>query len=535
MYRRFLNQLANLRVPTDGRTWFFVAYDQLNQDFAPWRDLPPASLGFVFCETQWKPRQRAYHKQKLALLLSNQRHFALEQAERGVAVHYVMGDDTYAALLRGAIADVGPLRMMEAAERELRVEVAPLVDEGLLRLVPHDGWLTTKDQFVDTMNGKVPWRMDAFYRGVRQDTGILMTPSGKPVGGQWSFDHENRKPWKGTPAAPTPLTFEVDAITQEVCDGIEQYYAHHPGTLQPDRIPATLDDAKRQWAWAQEACMTHFGTYEDAMNQAEPFLFHTRISGLMNLHRLLPRTVLADALALDIPLNSKEGFVRQILGWREYCRHVHRATDGFRDLPPALGWTADNAGDSPSFLGAHRDLPPVFWGEKSGLNCLDHAVGEVWEHAYSHHINRLMILSNWATLLDISPRALTDWFWVGFEDAYDWVVEPNVLGMGTFAVGTLMVTKPYVSGSAYVNKMSDYCRSCQFNPKTTCPMTGLYWQFINRHREVLRTNPRMRMMLSMANKRSEAQKEADHALFEAVWARLTTGETIDVHLFELAG
>ena len=281
--------------------------------------------------------------------------------------------------------------------------------------------------------------------------------------------------------------------------------------------------------------MTHFGTYEDAMNQNEPFLFHTRISGLMNLHRLLPRAILEDALALDIPLNSKEGFVRQILGWREYCRHVHRATDGFRDLPPELSLASTDRADAPSFLGADRPLPEVFWGKSSGLNCLDHAVSEVWEHAYSHHINRLMILSNWATLLDVSPRELTDWFWVGFEDAYDWVVEPNVLGMGTFAVGTLMVTKPYVSGSAYVKKMSDYCSSCRFNPKTTCPMTGLYWQFINRHRDVLKSNPRMRMMMAMAQKRSAAQQAADAALFEDIWARLKSGQRVDIELEKVGG
>ena len=231
MHRIFKAHLDALHVPSEGRRWFFVPYDQLNQDFGPWRTMPPHEIGFVFCESQWKPKQRPYHKQKLALLLSNQRHFALEQAKRGVAVRYLMGESSYCEQLKETVEEHGPLEMMEAAEREaIRDNLLPLVTSGALSVLPHEGWLTTKNDFVTAMKGKLPWRMDAFYRQVRQETGVLMDPLGKPVGGQWSFDHDNRKPWKGTPAAPAPLTFEVDAITQEVCQGIERYYGHHPGT-----------------------------------------------------------------------------------------------------------------------------------------------------------------------------------------------------------------------------------------------------------------------------------------------------------------
>ena len=234
---------------------------------------------------------------------------------------------------------------------------------------------------------------------------------------------------------------------------------------------------------------------------------------------------------MDVPLNSKEGFIRQVLGWREFMHHVHVQTEGFRKLPaPYDGMPELNSGDdipSPSALGATRSLPPAFWGQRpSGFACLDNAIAEVWEDAYSHHINRLMILSNWATLLDVSPRELTDWFWVGFEDAFEWVVEPNVLGMGTFALSDLMVTKPYVSGSGYVSKMSDYCQGCAFNPKKDCPMTPLYWQFLQRHSLTLSKNPRLRVVMGSLRRRSDEKKQRDARLFDAVSKLLKESETV---------
>jgi deoxyribodipyrimidine photolyase-related protein len=243
-------------------------------------------------------------------------------------------------------------------------------------------------------------------------------------------------------------------------------------------------------------------------------LFHTRISGLVNLHRLLPRRILSDVLDSDIGLASKEGFVRQLLGWREFVRHVHEATDGFRETER-------------NFLGVDRVLPPAFWGEvSSGLACLDHVVEDVWEEAYSHHIPRLMVLSNIATLLDTDPRALTDWFWAAYADAYEWVVEPNVLAMGTFATGPVMTTKPYISGAGYIHRMSDYCEACQFHPKKNCPITRLYWAFLARHADRLAGNPRMRPIFASLRKRDEKKKACDADVFEAVTRLLTEGRPV---------
>jgi deoxyribodipyrimidine photolyase-related protein len=528
---KFIDQLASsqkaIGKPTS-RKWQYVPYEQLNDALGLLGKLPPEAVGIVLCETTWKPSLRPYHKQKLLLLLTSQRHFALEQARRGVAVRYLTGSRPYNEMLGGVIAELGPLVMCRPAERELREVLAPLVTAGDLVEESHDGWLTQPDDFKDAFRGKATWRMDSFYRLVRKRYGVLLDAKGGPVGGKWSHDADNRKPWRGEPAAPTPPQFEVDSITNEVCALVRSKFASHPGEMKPQRIPATIEQVEHYWDWVMKSCLHHFGPYEDAMSTQSRQLFHTRVSSLLNLNRLLPRRVLSDVLAMDLPINSQEGLVRQVLGWREYVRHVHEVTDGFRDFtqtPPAFRETKPPVQSSDQTETAKK-LPAAFWGKESGLFCLDHVVSEVLEDAHTHHINRLMILSNWATLLDADPRALTDWFWVCFDDAYDWVVEPNVLGMGTAALGTLMVTKPYVSGSAYVNKMSDYCGECAFEPKRNCPMTHLYWAFLERSRSELKSNPRLRIVMSALSKRQAEKKTLDASVFETVSRTMESGGTL---------
>ena len=520
MSSEFLRRLRASRVDECGRRWAFVPYDQLSDRLGLLAELPANQVGIVMVETSWKPRQRRYHKQKLALLLASQRHFALEQARRGVAVRYVFGDEDYAAILRPITAEMGPLDLMVPAERELRVSLNAMVSEGLLRLRPHDGWMTQPVDFMDAMKGKRQWRMDTFYRHIRKRYGWLLDRDGKPAGGKWSHDAANREQWRGDPPAPEPLRFSVDPVTAEVVELVQRRFGDHPGCLCAEQLPARLEDVEAVWDWTMQHCMTHFGPYEDAMSSASVQLFHGRLSGLMNLYRLLPARVVEDVMAMEIPINSKEGFVRQVVGWREFVRHVHRETDGFRTVPEALDGAVPRS--SPP-LDASRPLPPVFWTGQSGLGCLDHVVSEVWAEGYSHHINRLMVLANWATLLGVDAEAVSDWFWVAFEDAYDWVVEPNVLGMGTYAVGDLMVTKPYVSGSAYVNKMSDYCKSCAFDPKSTCPMTSLYWNFLSKNEAVLSGNPRMRIVMSALRKRAPERRVRDRELSGRVMEMLDDG------------
>ncbi len=558
----FSRELSKINPDPSGRRWVFVPYDQLSERIGPLARTPGRDLGIVLVESRWKGRRRSYHKQKLALVLANLRHFALEQARRGVAVRHVAGEGSFGELLEPLTRELGPLVCMEPAERELRMDLAPLVTQGLLDVVPHEGWLTTEEDFREGAGRAPPWRMDAFYRRVRKRTGILMDGS-SPVGGKYSFDAENRERWDGDPPAAQEPTFPLDPIKEEVLELVRTSFVAHPGTLRPHHLPATAEDAAAMWSWARSECLPTFGPFEDAMSTRSRTLFHTRISALLNLHRLLPRDVLEDAVALETPLAGKEGFIRQVLGWREFVRHLHRTTDGFRELPegygaeaepegrqptvdvravvddgdgepaaarsPSRSWSGPQ-GASPSFLGAANPLPEAWWGRPSGMNCLDEVVEGVWEEAYGHHITRLMVLSNLATLLDVSPRELTDWFWVAYSDAYDWVVEPNVLGMGTFASGPLMTTKPYVSGTPYIRKMSDYCQACPLDPERTCPWSDLYWAFLARHEDRLDGVRRMSLPLSSLRRRSKEKRGADARVFREVSRALGRGDRITPEL-----
>ena len=551
---RFRRELQRRQPKTVGeRRWLFVPYDQLGDGIGPLAREDPRELGIVLIENPWKAARRPYLKAKLALVISNLRWFALEQAERGVAVRHVVANGPYRTVLEPLAAELGPLRVMEPAERELRVDLAPLVESRALEIIPHEGWLTTPQQFHDSHPQGPPWLLDRFYRHVREETGVLMHSMG-PIGGRFSFDEQNRESWHGDPPAPTPPVFPLDPIKEEVAELVLSRYAPHPGALRMEAIPATRADADALWEWARGECLPWFGPYQDAMSTRSANLFHTRASALLNLHRLLPRRVLDEVLALDIPLNSKEGFVRQLLGWREFVRHVHRETDGFRSVP---GWeaqpaTAPTPGDAgfgryrgerwstqepvsldgtdggfaDDLLGGEAPLPPAFWGELSGLNCLDNVVRDLWREGVGHHITRLMVLANLARLLDISPRELTDWFWVAYWDAYDWVVEPNVLGISVYATGDLMATKPYISGAAYIHRMSNFCEGCRFDPRLDCPFTSLYWGFLARHAEVLKDNPRLQKPLAALERRSAAKQRRDREVFRRVRDVLAEGREL---------
>lgn len=568
--KHFLSSLRDRSSDPAGRSWIYASYDQLTARVGPLATADASELGLVLVENRWKAARRPYHRMKLAFVLANQRAFALEQAERGVAVRYVFADAPYRDALAPSIDELGPLRLMRPAERELRIDLAALAQSGKLEIVPHEGWLTDREAFDASQGDGPPWRMDAFYRHVRRSTGILMDDDGKPVGGKFSFDAENREPWSGEPTAPEPPTFDTDdPLKTEVAELIETAFAHHPGEVDLASLPTTDDDARRVWRFALEECLPQFGPYEDAMSTQSSTLFHTRVSPLVNLSRLLPADLVADVRdADDLPLASREGFIRQMLGWREFVRHVHEATDGFRsiagdDTPRHRGpgdggfatWSgtswadtvrdadATDAGDvaapagsdgaaddlaAPAHLDANTPLPAAFWGQPSGLACLDHVVEDVWRDAWGHHITRLMILGNIATLLGVSARELTDWFWVAYADAYDWVVEPNVIGMATFAAGDVMTTKPYVSGANYIHKMSDYCANCRFHPKKTCPLTPMYWSFLARHRDRLDGNPRLRVVLASLRKRSDTKRDHDQRTYEHVRDTLGRGDTLTV-------
>jgi deoxyribodipyrimidine photolyase-related protein len=541
------------------RRWLILP-DQLDRD--AWRQRLSAGAGApgaVLVESREWLSRRPYHRQRVALVLLNVRAFAAELESDGVAVRVLRMARPMVDALREDVAAHGPLDVLEPAEREMRAELSPMIGSGQLRVHPDPRWLTRDSDFA-AARGREGWRMDAFYRAVRRRTGLLME-DGEPVGGKLSFDVDNRARWDGIPAAPEPPRFARTPLREEVEREVASSFAAHPGRLDVEALPATHDDARTLWAWGVRACLPHFGPFEDAMSERSRGLFHTRISPVLNIGRIAPATLVADACASGAPIQSVEGFVRQVIGWREFVRHVHRATDGFRAPPggtvpvrAAPGdagyarwagrpWTPAgeappgvDGGAAPSHFGERRTpLPPAFWGTPSGLRCLDHAVASVWDEGWSHHITRLMVLGNLATLLDVDARELADWFWVAYMDAWDWVVEPNVLGMATYAAGGVMTTKPYVAGSAYIERMSDHCDACAFTPGGTCPITRLYWAFLSRNEETLRANPRLKLVMGSLRRRSAEERARDHEAFVHVRDVLVRGERLQPAASERPG
>lgn len=532
--------------------------DQLTCAVGPLAHITPGTHEVMLVESREWLSRRPYHVQRVALILIHMRAFAAELAADGHRVRLLRGDAPMVDLLReeGAGAPGVPMIAMEPAEREMRAELAPLVMEGALRWVPNEMFLTTREEFLASAGR--PWKMESFYRAVRKRTGILMDADGAPLGGKLSFDADNRKPWKGSPAAPAPPRFESPSeplsreIRADVRDDIAQRFSHHPGTLDLEAIPVTRHEVAAFWSWSKAECLPHFGPWEDAMSTRSRGLFHTRVSPLLNVGRVLARTLVEDALALDLPLQCAEGFVRQVIGWREFVRHVHAETDGFRtgdfarDGDPSVApgdagyarwagkpWNTHarapvgvDGGGRPAAFGQRTPLPPAYWGAVSGMRCLDSVVADVWAESWSHHITRLMVLGNIATLLDVDARELADWFWVAYADAWDWVVEPNVLGMATYTAGGVMTTKPYVAGAAYVDSMGDSCAACAFSPRSTCPLTRLYWAFLARHEPSLRGNHRMGVVLGAVRKRAEAERARDAATFVHVRDVLVGGRRV---------
>lgn len=482
----------------------------------------------MMMESRAKGTRRPYHKKKLTLVLSAMRHFALEQAERGCRVAYGSSATSFADGLMELQQrwQWEELIVNRPAERELRIELRRGKEQGLrVRAVQDTAWLSSSEDFKTVFgpfdrekntNGKRQYLMDNFYRAMRRKTGLLMK-CGKPIGGKWSYDAENRRAYRNEVPVPERPSYPPDEITREVMELIEQRHPEHFGTTQGFQLPVTRQDAETMWTFALERLLAHFGPWEDAMSSEHRDMFHSLTSPLVNLTLLRPRDLVeqvAEAFANGaIPLASAEGFIRQLLGWREFMHHVHEATDGYRLLDPRAAERDAFAGADISFLDAHRPLPPVYWGTRSGMFCMDTVVAGVVEDGWSHHITRLMVLSNLATLCGFSPRELTDWFWFAYVDAYDWVVEPNVLGMSTFGDGGVTATKPYVSGAAYINRMSDFCGKCRLDPKKTlgpgsCPFTALYWSFLEQHEDKLRHLQRMRMPLNTMRVRDEAGRAA---------------------------
>jgi deoxyribodipyrimidine photolyase-related protein len=356
-----------------------------------------------------------------------------------------------------------------------------------VEIVEDDRFVCSHAEFDAWADDRRQLRMEFFYREMRRKTGLMMDGD-KPEGGQWNYDSENRKPAQNDLLMPRPIAFRPDDITREVIDMVAERFADHPGSLDRFEFAVTQDEAMREQRQFLKHALAGFGTYQDAMLTGEPYLWHAVLSPYLNAGLLDPldlcRKVEVEYRAGRAPLNSAEGFIRQIIGWREYVRGIY-----WREGP-------DYA--QRNFLNAKRALPAFYWTGETDMHCLSQAIGQTLERAYAHHIQRLMITGNFALLIGADPHPVHEWYLEVYADAYEWVELPNTLGMSQFGDGGLLGSKPYASSGAYIDRMSDYCRSCRYDVKQrvgddACPFNALYWDFLARNRGKLGDNRRLAM------------------------------------------
>ncbi len=416
--------------------------------------------------------------------------------------------DTFAEALRESLALLKPQRvvMVDPGEWSVREEIRAAVEAAGLPLETREDthFLCSHDQFAAHAKGRKQLRMELFYREMRRRHDVLMD-DGKPVGGAWNFDSANRKSFgkSGPPPHKAPRTFPPDEITRGVIAMVNARFAKHPGDLAEFDWPVTATDA----AAALKDFITHrlakFGDWEDAMWIEEPWLFHSRLSAAMNLKLLNPRRVIAAAEKAyrdgGAPLAAVEGFIRQILGWREYVRGIY-----WRFMP---GYVEMNA------LGADQSLPKCYWTGDTEMACLRDAIGQTLRLGYAHHIQRLMVTGLYALMLGVRPREVHEWYLAVYVDAVEWVELPNTLGMSQHGDAGLMASKPYIATGKYIQRMSNYCAGCPFDPAEAtgpkaCPFTTLYWDFLLRHEPMLRKNQRMAMQVRNLARLDDARREA---------------------------
>ena len=493
--------------------------DQLTPSLASLRGADRASSVILMAEVMDEARYVPHHKQKLALVFAAMRHFAHQLRTEGWQVDYrrLDGPDTPnsldAEIARAAARhNVTHIRMTEAGEHRVRALEAAIPGATI---VEDDRFLVPLRAFTTWRGSRRRLRLEDFYRWQRRETGILMEGD-EPAGGRWNFDSENRKPLPRGLVPPAPPAFAPDSITRQVIAMVEARFPANFGTLDRFQWPVTRAEALVALADFVRQRLPLFGDYQDALAHGEESLFHSLLAPALNLGLLTAREVVDAALeahaAGAAPLNAVEGFVRQILGWREYVRCIY--------LAEGPAYLQSNA------LGATRPLPAIYWNGDSGMACFDSAFTQTRDRAYAHHIQRLMVLGNFALLAGVDPFELHRWFLVVYADAYEWVEAPNVIGMSQWADGGLLGSKPYAASGAYIHRQGDHCRHCRFDVQRktgdeACPFNRLYWDFIARNEPHLAANQRMWRTLDSWRRFSPARQaeiRADAAQFLETFA-----------------
>jgi len=487
-----------------------VLGDQLTRTLSSLRGCAKEETVILMMEVWDEATYVKHHKQKIALIFSAMRHFAAELRDAGWRVDYVkLTDEGNSGGFSGEVARAierhtpRKLRVTEAGEWRVQqqIEEWPGKFACEVEILPDDRFLCSHAEFRDWAEGRKHLTMEHFYREMRRKTGLLMHDDGKPVGGEWNYDAENRQsPDSGINPPPAPK-FAPDDITGEVIALVKDHFGNHFGDLEPFGWPVTSDQAQEAADAFFAQRLGKFGPYQDAMVHGSDDLYHSMLSTSINLGLIDPLELCRRAEKAygdgKAPLNSVEGFIRQIIGWREYVRGFY-----WLKMP---GLAQDNA------LNATRPLPEFFWTGETDMRCLADCVRTTREDAHAHHIQRLMVLGNFCLIAGIDPKAVQDWYLAVYADAFEWVELPNVAAMVLYADGGNLATKPYAASGNYINKMSDYCKKCSYKvaQKTgdgACPFNPLYWHFMDANRERLESNHRIGRIYATWDRIGEAKQ-----------------------------
>jgi deoxyribodipyrimidine photolyase-related protein len=504
---------AAKRLVPDLRTLIVVLGDQLDLDAAAFDGFEADVDAVWMAEVAEEATHVWSSKPRTVMFLSAMRHFALALQAAGRPLHYARLDSprnrgTLAAQLQADIERLRPARLVMTAPGDWRVlqAIRAVAEANALPLDIREDrhFFTTPAEFAAYAKARKSLRMESFYREQRRRHGVLLQDD-EPIGGRWNFDADNREAFgaAGPGAVPPRTAFEPDAVTREVMAIVETRFASHPGKLDSFIWPVTREQALQSLQAFIAERLPLFGRYQDAMWPGDPWLYHAHLSAALNLKLLNPREVVAAAVRAHedgrAPLASVEGFVRQILGWREYVRGIY-----WTQMP---GYLERNA------LDAREDLPAWYWSGDTDMACLRDALAQTLTHGYANHIQRLMVIGLYALMLGVQPKQVHAWYLAVYVDAVEWVELPNTLGMSQYADGGVMGSKPYVATGKYIQRMSPHCKGCRYDPAqrtgdSACPFTTLYWDFLMRHASALAKNPRMALQMKNVNRLSDAQRQA---------------------------
>ena len=509
--------MADAAVPRKLRHLVLVLGDQLDRDAAAFDGFDATQDAVWMAEVSDEATHVWSAKQRTTVFLAAMRHFARGLRDDGIPLLYRALTADVAATPDCSLADalqatlkahrVQRVLLVEPGEWRLRESLQQAAVEcGVpLELRPDRHFLCSREEFAAHSKGRKQLRMEYFYREMRRRHGVLVQTDGSPVGGEWNYDTENRGAFgaNGPGFVPDTPRFAPDAITQGVIDLVNTRFASHPGSLAQFGWPVTRAQALQGLASFVEDRLPQFGLWQDAMWGGQPWLYHAHIGSALKLKLLNPREVINAVehahTTGDAPLAAVEGFIRQVLGWREYVRGIY-----WQQMP---GYATLNA------LDAQQPLPGWYWTGGTDMRCLADAIGQTLEHGYAHHIQRLMVTGLYALLLGVQPQQVHAWYLAVYVDAVEWVEMPNVLGMSQFADGGLMASKPYAATGKYIQRMSNHCKGCRYKPDQrtgaqACPFTTLYWDFLARHADRLAKNPRMALQVKNLARIAPAEMDA---------------------------